>query len=1006
MRLPAAAAMMDPVPVHSSPTMVGRDAELAEVRSVLDEVTSAGGSPTARRAVLLAGDAGVGKTRLLRTLRDHAQADGWQVLAGHCLDFGESALPYLPFSEVLGRIVADRPELVAEIAEQHPALTRLLPGRRTRAAEAHASDDDLSQTPDRGATFVAVHAVLEAAAREAPLLLVLEDLHWADASTREIVGFLITRSFDAPVAIVGSYRTDDLHRRHPLRREVAEWARLPQVARQALAPLPDDAVRSLVGAIAPDALDGDAVARIVARAEGNAFFVEELVASGACPDDEIPADLADLLLVRLDRLGDDARQVVRTASVSGRRVTHELLVAASGLPVETVDAAARQAVEMHVIEVTGDRYSFRHALLGEAVYDDLLPGERVRLHARYAQVLRDGEALGTAAELARHARRANDLDLAVTAAIAAGEEALAVGGPEEAAGHFQQAMELLEDAERRARLDIEHSKIVVRTASALTAAGHGVRAGQLLAAQLAQLAADAPGAVRARLLTEYAEVLALTDSEIDPLELAAAAVAVAPDGDSPVRAKALALQARLLGSQGPDQIDEAQALGTEALGLAERLAMPVLASELVTTLSGLRVATATGSAQEELRHSLEAAVARAVEADAFRAELRARWLLGRSHHDAGEWEVAASWFTSAVERAVEAGLHWAPFSVDSRWQLAWVQYSTGDWDGVLRTVGASDGIPGPPIPRGVIEGPRLAVRAARGEDVTAQLAALRPLWRDEGGIATYAAGIALEGHARRADATAALATYDDVVDVLSRLWSEHFGARVRLAGQTLVVLGAAVPDVPAAGREELLAGAARLAADAADVRSWFRESGRVWGPEGEMWSARVAAEWARIQWLAGGEVPRDDLLDRWQRALTTALDYGHVPEEARIRATRASILRLVGDPAAADADERRSRELADRLAAPALAVSPTVRAPGPAPARAAAVSPRQIAPLTAREREVLALVAAGRSNGEVGRQLYITTKTASVHVSNILAKLGAGSRTEAAAIAHRDGLLG
>ena len=121
---------MVPVAAHSSLTMVGRDTELAEAIAVLDDAVSAAEAGTSRRAVLLSGDAGVGKTRLLRSLRDHALDTGWQVLAGHCLDFGDSALPYLPFSEVLGRLDASHPELVEAVAAVHPALTRLQPGRR------------------------------------------------------------------------------------------------------------------------------------------------------------------------------------------------------------------------------------------------------------------------------------------------------------------------------------------------------------------------------------------------------------------------------------------------------------------------------------------------------------------------------------------------------------------------------------------------------------------------------------------------------------------------------------------------------------------------------------------------------------------------------------------------------------------------------------------------------------------------------------------------------------
>ena len=156
---------------------------------------------------------------------------------------------------------------------------------------------------------------------------------------------------------------------------------------------------------------------IVDRAEGNAFFVEELTSAAAGPGRWVPADLADVLLVRLDRLDDDARAGrTRAASVAGRQVSHELLAAASGLAGAALDEGLRQAVEMNVLVPDGDRYAFRHALLGEAVYDDLLPGERVRLHDRLRRRARDGpDVTGTAAELARHARLAHDLETALLA---------------------------------------------------------------------------------------------------------------------------------------------------------------------------------------------------------------------------------------------------------------------------------------------------------------------------------------------------------------------------------------------------------------------------------------------------------------------------------------------------------------------------------------------------------------------------------------------------------------
>ncbi|TQK69250.1 regulatory LuxR family protein [Nocardioides sp. SLBN-35] len=997
---------MVPVAAHSSLTMVGRDTELAEAIAVLDDAVSAAEAGTSRRAVLLSGDAGVGKTRLLRSLRDHALDTGWQVLAGHCLDFGDSALPYLPFSEVLGRLDASHPELVEAVAAVHPALTRLQPGRRTRVV-GDESTDERSRGADRGDTLVAVHALLEAAATEAPVLLVVEDLHWADQSTRDMLGFLFTRAFARPVAIVASYRSDDLHRRHPLRRQVAEWTRLPQVGRLGLGPLPAEAVRALVGELAPAGLDERSVARIVERAEGNAFFVEELVASGSCADGDVPGDLADLLLVRLDRLSEEARHVVRVASVAGRRVTHDLLAATADVPVDRLDSGIRQAVEMNVLEVGGHLYSFRHALLGEAIYDDLLPGERVRLHARYVSALSSGAAGGTSAELARHARRANDLDRAVTASIEAGDEAMAVGGPDEAADHYQQALELLEDPERVARLEVDHAKLVVRAATALITGGNAVRAGQLVTARLAQLPADAPDVDRSRLLNAQAEVLAMTETELDPVEVSAHALALAPEGESPLRAKVLANHARILGAYRPEEQEAAEAFATEALALAERLALPELASDIVTTLSGLRVKAAAGSEQDALRGALESAVDSAVRAGAFQAEIRGRWLLGRSYQDSGDWEQSARWFRSAMALGEQAGLVWAPFSIESRWQLTRISYLLGDWDDVLALVEGVDGLSGPPIPRGIIEPARLSVLAARGEDVLDRLLALRPLWEDEGGVAVYSSGAEIELHGDRGDAAAAIAVYDHVVEVLGRIWGEYFGGRIRLAAGVLAGIARAMPRASAAERRVLAARADTLLADGEAVLAAIRERSGPWGPEGRMWTDRLIAEHRRVQWLSGGEgaegARRDELLAAWEAALDSTLKVGNVPELLRVRAAYAQILRLAGDTARARDEADQARALADRLRAPLLVADLAAEA-GTARSTAA-TSHSGGAALTARELEILALVAEGRSNGEIGKQLFISTKTVSVHVSNILGKLGAAGRTEAAAIARRDGLL-
>lgn len=1001
-------------PAQASRSLIGRDAELIALTSLFG-VPAASGSLDAidresRRDVLLAGDAGVGKTRLLSELRDRAEAAGWQVYAGHCLDFGDSALPYLPFSEILERVSTSRPAVVDEIAAVYPALSRLLPGRRTLDAGGGAADDDTARMA-RADLLSAFHVLLETAAAESPLLLVIEDVHWADASTRDMLSYLFTRPFDAPVTLVASYRADDLHRRHPLRRQVTEWARLPGVERVHLQPLPDDAVRRLISELAVPGLDEHSVDDIVTRAEGNAFFVEELAIAASGPTHWVPADLADALLVRLDRLDDEGRTVVRAASVSGRKVTHELLAAATGLGDAALDTGLRQAVETNVLIAQSDRYSFRHALLGEAVYDDLLPGERVRLHTAYAKALGSGAAGGTAAELARHARLANDLDTALSASLEAGREARAVGGAEEASFHFQQALELLSDPTRAAPYDL--SKVASEAAEALVLAGHPDRAAALIAEQLDRLGPVADDSRRARLLTARAMALTLTESGEDATEISAQALALAPVGDSGLRARILVNHATVLAGSGRSQ--ESAEFALEGIELAERLGLGQLASDAATTLTEAR----SGEGDEGFRDALEAAIDRATRAGALTAEIRGRFRMARSHQDDNDLDNAETWFRSALARSVVAGIPWEPYAAEARWQLSNMLLGLGRWDEAL-SVAKGPG-QAPPLTRARLDVIDLGIATWRGRDVSSDLRALHVYWPQEFiGIHSAPHEMTLAG--RRGDVDAVFAAYDQVVEVTTRMSGTWFSARIRLAATALGVLCDAVPTVALADHAELQRRGRRLWEDGHKVLD--RSTGfRRWGTEGQAWARRLDAEWLRLCWLADGSTPgvagseppdAAALVTTWRETITLFDAYRHVVEGAKSRAALASVLRAKGDVEEARVVADQAREVAHRLdLAPLLdqlrllgtsAARPSRRSgAGSAGGRSARSGGSE--ELTPRETEILALVAEGRSNGEIGRQLFISTKTVSVHVSNILGKLGASGRTEAAAIARRRGIL-
>ncbi|MFE0513352.1 ATP-binding protein, partial [Streptomyces sp. NPDC058964] len=312
-----------------TPPLIGRDAELARLSGVLERARRG-----EARAVLVAGDAGVGKTRLLDEVAGRAAHAGTTVAAGHCVDLGDVGLPYLPFTEILGVLAAD--ERFTPVLAAHPVVERLLGGGPQTVRD-----------PDgRLRLFEGMAGLLADLADAAPLLLVLEDLHWADQSSRDLLRFLLSRGMPqrsaggAPahrLTVFASYRADDLHRRHPLRPLLAELVRLPAVERLELRPLADPDVARLVRALRDRPLPDATVRGIVERAEGNAFYAEELVA--ATDADGVPSGLADLLLIRVEQLSETAQQVLRTAAVAGRRVGHDLLRDAVGLPDDELESA-------------------------------------------------------------------------------------------------------------------------------------------------------------------------------------------------------------------------------------------------------------------------------------------------------------------------------------------------------------------------------------------------------------------------------------------------------------------------------------------------------------------------------------------------------------------------------------------------------------------------------------------------------------------------------------------
>lgn len=988
-------ATMADVPTARSARLVGRDAELEDLVSRLGIRASAGSTPY---AVLLAGDAGVGKTRLLTELRDVALGEGWLVLAGHCLDLADGSLPYLPFSEILGRILTERPEAAASVTERHPTLARLQPGRRLRATD----DRDEDQSLDRGNIFAAVHDLFETLAQDGPLLVVVEDAHWADQSTRDMLSFLFSRPFVGPVRLVVSYRSDDLHRRHPLRPQVAEWARLRDVERIQVDPLTDADVRLLIYTIHKDTTISEAsIAEIVDRAEGNAFFVEELIGATWATGGHVPAELADVLLVHLDRLDDRTREVVRVASVAGRQVSHELLATVTGLGATDLEAALRSAVESNVLtRAGGSSYAFRHALLGEAVYDDLLPGERTRLHTAFSEALRSGAAPGTAAELALHSRRAGDRVTAVRAGIEAGNQAFAVGGPHEAAMQFLEALDLLEGLPEVPD-DVDVHALVRRCAEAFVASGRVGKAVKVLRAHLASLPPDAPAADRGQVLTSIAAALLLTDTTEDPEAIAAEAVALLADASPRLRARALSVHAQTLGRWNEER---ARSVAMEGLDLAQRHNLTGISVEIATTLTSLDETLDL----DRLRTTWLDTADRARAAGHVDAELRALYFLGRLHHDLGDFDGALEAYGRVVSRGEEEGLAWAPFPAEARHMVASVLVAQGRLREAYDRLDVS-GLNPPVVYEWLYYALQMHVQVLRGHTKQDAFTSLRPYWPTDGLTAITAATAELARAEQDGDAARAIEVYDLVVETVRPIWHEWFQARLRLSTVAVGILASGAAHQSAAEREAADAVVRRLLSDGERVIDFYAQFEISRGPEYHAWVARRSAEQLRWRWLSQLDPPdAAELVAAWRAAEEAFVAFGHVPELARTRARLAEVLRATGDAAGAREVADLAREVAHAVGLRPLADELTSlgshRVAGAASPAAGGSSAPAVS-LTPRETEILALVAEGRTNGEIGKQLFIATKTVSVHVSNILGKLDAASRTEAAAIARRTGLL-
>jgi DNA-binding CsgD family transcriptional regulator/tetratricopeptide (TPR) repeat protein len=961
-------------------------------------------------AVLASGDAGVGKSRLFGELGREAERRGALVLSGRCLDVGETGLPYLPFVEALIELRRLDPAAVAA----RPPLSRLLPGTSLPAAQ-----EQVSETPPPGRPGVQVErdlgqlqlfdALLELLTELAEtrcVVLIVEDLHWADSSTRDLLSFLLSRLRSQRLLVLASYRSDDLHRRHPLRPLLAELVRLPAVERLELGPFDAEETRRFVAALADETVTNKMIQQITARSEGNAFFAEELLEACAYVGaDRVPDGLVDVLLSRVERLSPAAQELVRLISVAGRRVVHTRLQGVTQAAGIDIEDALREAVQRNVLVVNdqAEEYAFRHALMREAVYGELLPGERVRLHAKFAKYLAaQPESRGVAAALAHHSLQSHDLRTALVASVRAADEAERIGAPAESLRHIEQALKLwdavsAEDRQQAGLLVAEYE--LLRTASYLAAtAGQPERAVAFGRSAVAKLGPDVEPEQAAHSQRRLAQALSgvegRQDEAIAAMERAWELVRDRPA--SATRAWVLAVRAVLLRKKDREAAREA---AEAAIADARCAGNGGAEADALATLGVLN--DNAGQAPEAIEH-FTAAVRRAGETHAIGTELRARYFLALHSYDRGELAEAARGFDEGAARARTSGANWSTYGIELRLLQVTGKYTSGDWDGSqqageLPSRQVSDMI----VARLAAAGALVQVGRGRFEEAARLLGVARPHWHHDLEIPLNSGYAAIEMAVWQGDLDAVT---DWTQDVLAEL--DHYPSTWILGAIRLSALGLAgqVELVRRARRNRNTVAVDRSVAMADTLVERARgaaQNGQAWsgtlGPEGRGWLAVAVAERTRV------DGPGDPA--SWQEAVRE-FGYGNTYQQAVCRLRYAEA--LLG----ADERDQATTELAlAATAASGLGADPLSAAIAELAHRGRLSVPgvteqrSQLDPFTPRERAVLSLVALGRTNRQVGEELYISEKTVSVHLSRIMTKLGANRRAEAVATAYERGLL-
>ena len=691
-----------------TPVFIGRRAQLADLEAAYATVRH--GEPA---TVLLGGEAGVGKSRLAAEFADRVRAQGGRVLIGGCLELGADGLPFAPFTAVIRDLVRQDGAAAVRglLGGRAGEIARLLPDLAdAEPAQLTGSAADTYPGEGRGRLFEQMLTLLEQLSARGPVVLVIEDLHWADHSTRDLLSFLVSNQRVLPSALlIGTFRSDELHRTHPVRPLLAELARLAWVERAELPRLTRRETAELLASILGREVEPERLECVFVRSEGNPLFAEELL----CCGDELPDSLRDLVLSRVERLPVATQDVLRIAGAAGERAGYALLSAVSGVSDGDLESALRPAVAGNVLVALPDGYAFRHALIREAMYEDLLPGERSRVHARFAKAIAADESLAAgrpSIQLAHHWYAAHDLAQALAAAWKAAAEANRVFAYSEQLAMLSRVSELWDEVPDAAqRVGTSHDQLLEKAARVAHLLGEQERARAFITAALREIdtAAD-PG--RAALLLEM-RGRSCPDPEDGIADLREALALVTGDDHQRERAVVLATLAMRL-CKTPATA-HARSAAEQALQLAEAAGDAAAQASALSTLAMLGPDGSAPGAGVELEML---ARARAAAARAGDYHLMLRTAINESHirEGAGEHERAAQVARDGVAEAARYGLARSQGTFLAI-NLAEPLYSLGRWEEALEVIERALDLSAPTATRASLLQLAGLIALARGE---------------------------------------------------------------------------------------------------------------------------------------------------------------------------------------------------------------------------------------------------------------------------------------------------